>query len=76
MAQDGLTRDDVIESIINARSLRSKRSSSPRRGTLRERVHIIVGETFAGLAIYTKGVIRRVDGSDVFYVMISAKRSE
>lgn len=76
MTLDGLTRDDVIESIVNARSMRSKRSTSPNRGTRREKVHIIVGKTYAGLAIYTKGVIRSVQDHDVFYVIISAKRSE
>jgi hypothetical protein len=76
MAIDGLTREEVIESIVNARSLRSKRSTSPQRGHSREKVHIIVGRTYAGLAIYTKGVIRKVEDRETFYVMISAKRNE
>src|SRR5262249_25956184 len=76
MNADELTRDEVIESIVNARWVRSKRSPSNRRGDSREKVHIIVGRTFAGLAIYTKGVIRKVEDQETFYVMISAKRNE
>ncbi len=76
MAADDLTRDEVIESIVNARSVKSKRSTSQYRRSPSEKVYIISGRTFGGLMIYTKGVIRHDETADKFYVMISAKRSE
>jgi hypothetical protein len=75
MSTDDLTRDEVVESILNARLLRAKKSTSPDRRTSREKVYIIVGKTFAGLPIYTKGVIRREADREVFYVIISARRA-
>lgn len=75
MVEDDLTREEIIESILSARHLRSKRSTSEGRVGRREKVHIIVGKTFAGVPVYTKGVIRRERESAAFYVVISAKRN-
>lgn len=72
---DQLMDYEVKESILNADSIRSKRSRSPLRRRSGERVYIIVGESFSGIKIYTKGVIRKEDGRDLFYVLISSKRS-
>lgn len=53
MAMDDVTKDEVVESIVNARWVRAKKSTSPRRRTPRERVYIIIGKTFGGLPNYT-----------------------
>jgi len=36
---------------------------------------VIKGLTFDGVAVYTKGKILRQEGVDVFYVLISSKKS-
>jgi hypothetical protein len=72
---DDLTEDDVCESLVNAKSLRSKRSRSPFRRHARERVYIIVAPSYSGIEIYTKGVFRKQKDSLVFYILISSKRS-
>lgn len=75
-AADGLTRDDVIESILSAQFLRVKNSTSPWRRGRREKVFIIDSFNFEGTPIYSKGVIRRIDDHDTdFYILISGKRS-
>ena len=66
-AADGLTRDDVIESIWSAQSLRVKNSTSPWRKGRRERIYVINSINFEGIPIYSKGVIRKI--------FISGKRS-
>ena len=75
-ATDGLTREDVIESILSAQFLRIKNSRSPWRRGRREKLYIIDSFNFDGVAIYSKGVLRRIneDASD-FYILISGKRS-
>lgn len=75
-AADGLTRDDVIESILSAQFLRVKNSRSPWRRGQRERLYIIDSFNFEGVPIYSKGVIRGIDdGEPDFYILISGKRS-
>lgn len=75
-AVDGLTRQDVLESILIAQFLRVKNSDSPWRRGRRERVYIIDSFNFDGIPIYSKGVIRRVGEQDAeFYILISGKRS-
>lgn len=39
------------------------------------RLYVIKGLTFDGVDIYTKGKILRKDGVDIFYVLISSKKS-
>jgi hypothetical protein len=58
---DGLTEDDVLESILNATFVRSKRSRSLARQTKQEHVYIIESFTYDGILVYTKGVIRQQD---------------
>jgi hypothetical protein len=71
-----LSREDVVESVINApaiyKTLRSR--SSVRRGRS-ERLYVIVGLTHEAVIVYTKGALRRFQGEEFFYVFISAKRS-
>lgn len=75
-AADGLTRDDVIESILSAQFLRVKNSRSPWRRSRRERMYIIDSFNFEGTPIYSKGVIRKIDAHETdFYILISGKRS-
>lgn len=53
---------------------RSSRSHNPISGQ-REMLYVIKGLTFDGLAIYTKGKILKHEQQEVFYVLISSKRS-
>lgn len=75
-AAEGLTREDVVESILSAQFLRVKNSTSPWRKGQRERIYIIESFNFEGLPIYSKGVIRRISEHESdFYILISGKRS-
>lgn len=75
--RDGLLQTDVLEAIIEARSIRKVlRSTSPFRTGRREKLYVIEGFTFDGVLIYTKGVIRRELGQETLYILVSAKRSE
>jgi hypothetical protein len=75
-AADGLLRDDVIEAILGAQSLRVKNSDSPWRKNRREQLYIINGFNFEGVPIYSKGVIRKLSEHESdFYIIISGKRS-
>ena len=75
MAVDHLTPELVYESILNAPSIfKVLRSKNPRSGNV-ERLYVIKGLTFDGLDIYTKGKILNKHGVDVFYVLISSKKS-
>jgi hypothetical protein len=75
MLANSLTPELVYESILNApaifKVLRSRNPHTKRA----ERLYVIKGLTFDGLAIYTKGKILTKEGADVFYVLISSKRS-
>ncbi len=75
-AADGLTREDVVESILSAQFLRVKNSRSPWRAGQRERLYIIDSFNFEGVPIYSKGVIRGIgEHESDFYILISGKRS-
>ena len=75
MAAESLTPDLVYESIVNAPSIfKSLRSRNPRTGKI-EKLYVLKGLTFDGLDIYTKGKILNKAGGDIFYVLISSKRS-
>lgn len=75
MNADDLTPELVYEAILNAPAItKILRSRNPRSGQ-RERLYVIKGLTFDGLAIYTKGKILQYGQREVFYVLISSKRS-
>jgi hypothetical protein len=75
MAAESLTPELVYEAILNAPAIfKVLRSRNPRTAKT-ERLYIIKGLTFDGMEIYTKGKILRREGSDIFYVLISSKRS-
>lgn len=75
MAADSLTPELVYESILNAPAIfKALRSRDPRTRKP-ERLYVIKGLTFDGLDIYTKGKILTKEGIDIFYVLVSSKRS-
>jgi hypothetical protein len=75
MAMDALTPELVYEAILNAPSIfKVLRSRNPKTRRS-ERLYVIKGLTFDGLAVYTKGKILKKEGIDVFYVLISSKKS-
>lgn len=75
MVADALTPELVYESILNAPTIfKALRSRNPRTKKS-EKLYVIKGLTFDGLDIYTKGKILRKKGVDIFYVLISTKRS-
>lgn len=73
MLQDGLDRHLIAEAILNAHEIR-KRLRSIHQGR-RESLYVIVGRTFDGTIVYTKGKIAKLEGLETFYVLISSKRS-
>ena len=75
MATDNLTPEQIYEAIINAPAVfKTLRSRNPRSGKI-EKLYVIKGLTFDGMAIYTKGKILIKEGVEIFYVLISSKRS-
>lgn len=75
MARDALTPELVYESILNAPAIfKALRSRNPRTKKV-EKLYVLRGLTFDGLDIYTKGKILKKEGVDIFYVLISSKRS-
>jgi len=72
---DNLSQEDILESILNASFIRTKRSTSPWRKGQKENMHIIESFTYDGILIYTKGVIRKLEQVESFYIIISAKKS-
>jgi hypothetical protein len=72
---ESLTKELVYEAILNAPAItKVLRPGNPRTHGC-ERLYVIKGLTFDGLGIYTKGKILHREGGDVFYVLISSKRS-
>lgn len=75
MAEESLTPELVYESILNAPSIfKLLHSRNPKTRKV-ENLYVIKGLTFDGLDIYTKGKILTKQGVDIFYVLISSKRS-
>jgi len=75
MASDALTPELVYEAILNAPAMfKVLRSRHPVTGTS-ERLYVIKGLTFDGVDVYTKGKILKKEEVEVFYVLISSKKS-
>jgi hypothetical protein len=73
---DGLEPEDALEAILSAPGIhKTLRSRSPRRRGPRETLYVIVGVSFAGVPVYTKGVLRKEAGREVLYILVSSKRS-
>jgi hypothetical protein len=75
MKIDQLLPEMIFEAIWNAPSIyKTVRSKNPRTGRP-ETLYIIKGLTLDGMLIYTKGKIAHYESQEVFYVLISSKRS-
>ena len=73
--ENGVFRPTRFEAIINAPAItKTLRSRNPRSGR-RETLYVIKGLTYDGLTVYTKGKMATFEGREVFYVLISSKRS-
>jgi len=71
---DGLSVEDVMESILNANAIKKVlRSQSPVRQSSRDYLYVIESPSYTGLWIYSKGSIRRKGGREIYYVFISSK---
>jgi len=76
MERDGLEPEEALEAILSAQVVtKTLRSRSRGRGARREHLYVIVGVSFSGIPIYTKGVIRREGGHDVLHILVSSKRN-
>ncbi len=76
MLADGLTEDDVVESILDAVAIyKTMRSRSPSRDHPTEYLYVIQSPNFDGLAIFTKGKFVTETGTEVYYFLISSKRA-
>lgn len=72
---DNLVAADVIEAVLNAPAItKVLRSRSVRRAAGREKIYVVVGSTYDGVLLYTKGSIRRVAGEETYYFFVSSKR--
>jgi hypothetical protein len=75
MARDALTPELVYEAILNAPAIfKVLRSRNPKSGKS-EKLYVIKGLTYDGLDVYTKGKILKKERIDIFYVLISSKKS-
>ncbi len=75
MVSDALTPELVYEAILNAPAIfKVLRSRNPKAGRI-EKLYVIKGLTFDGTDVYTKGKILEKEGVEVFYVLISSKKS-
>ena len=75
--RDGLSVEDVLESIVNANAIKKVlRSRSGSRNLAREYLYVIESPNFSGLWVYTKGTIRRIGNQERFYVLVSSKLSD
>lgn len=50
-------------------------SRSPGRVHRGEKLYVIVSFNYTGSLIYTKGAIKRQEDQEIFYILISSKRS-
>jgi hypothetical protein len=72
---DGLSEEDDVEAIMNAPAItKVLRSRSRTRTSPREWLYVIVGATYDGVLVYSKGAIRRIAGEETFYFLVSSKR--
>ena len=74
---DGLSVEDILESIVNAPSInKTLNSSSPHRAKRKEKLYVIISSSYDGKLIYTKGTIRKINGVEEFYILVSSKWSQ
>ena len=76
MEVDGLTELDIEEAILNAHVIYKKiRSRSPHRAKTVEYLYVLQSTNLDGIFIYTKGKFLREGNTEIFYFLISAKKS-
>jgi hypothetical protein len=76
MVLDGLTPEDVAQSIINAdRIKKTLLSKSTTRKSAGDKLNIIESFNFQGTLIYSKGTIKELQGRQIYYVFVSSKIS-
>ena len=72
---DDLTELDVAEAIVGAAAVyKTLRSRSPLR-LENDLLYVIIGTTYQGVIVYTKGKLVRRGGLDYYYFLVSAKRA-
>lgn len=72
----GLSTEDVFEAIINAVTInKTIRSTSLMKRKRKERLYVIIGSTYDGKMVYTKGTIRKHGVEEEFYIFVSSKWS-
>ena len=73
--RDGLSVEDIVESLVNAPVInKTLRSQSPHRLLPREKLYVIISSTYDGTLVYTKGTVRKIQGVEEYYLLISAKK--
>jgi hypothetical protein len=72
---DDLIPDDIRESLMNAKAIYKTVRSTNSRTRRKEYLHIIRSPNLTGILIYTKGKICTEEGEDVYYLLVSSKRS-
>jgi hypothetical protein len=72
---DGLTEEDVIESIVTAVAIYKTIKSTRTSGKRREYLHIIQSTNLEGIPVYSKGKLVVRGGVDTYYILKSAKRA-
>jgi hypothetical protein len=66
----------ALEAIQTARMItKTIRSRSPQRATAHEKLYVIESMNFEGVLIYTKGKFLVDRHREIFYFLISSKRS-
>ncbi len=75
MERDDLDWYMVSEAIVNCPGITKRlRSRNPITG-LKEYLYVLVGVTFDGVPVYTKGKLLKKEGKELFYVFVSSKKS-
>lgn len=76
MQADGITAQDVAESIVNAVAIyKTIRSRNTRHSGSREYLYVIQSTNLDGLAIYSKGKLVTEAGEETYYFLISSKKA-
>ena len=74
---DQLTVEDIIESLVNAQAInKTLRSRSHMRKMKGEKLFVIISPNMDGTLIYTKGLFRRHENVEEYYLLISSKWSK
>ena len=74
MERDGLLPRIVYQAIVNAPVINKRlRSKDPLTGE-KEYLYVIIGSSYDGTVVYTKGKIKKEKDEETFYILISSKR--